>query len=139
MIGGIKSATFLWKSCTIPFLLNNSSTWLKMKNSDMDRLCKVHNLFLNSILNVQKAPIPLMYFDLSLLYPPYRILKEKLKLYHHVVVGLKPNALAHQIVQTQHRLKLNGLYTEVEPSLIKHEKITNMTEYSKLGCKNLVG
>ena len=103
----------------------------------MDRLCKLHNLFLSTILNVQKAPVPLMYFDLSLLYPPFRILKEKLNLYHHVMVCLKPDAVAHQVLKTQKKLRLKGLHSEVEPFLIRHE-ISDIKSYSKLEWKALV-
>ena len=51
---------------------------------------------------------------------------------------LKPNALAYQVMQTQHRLRLNGLHTKVEPFLTRHE-ITDIKAYSKLEWRNLVG
>ena len=41
-------------------------------------------------------------------------------------------------MQTQHRLRLNGLHTKVEPFLTRHE-ITDIKAYSKLEWRNLVG
>ena len=50
--GGIKTGLLLWESCTIPFLLFNCSTWLKIKQSDIETLSKIQNLFLTTLLQV---------------------------------------------------------------------------------------
>ena len=137
VVGGIKTALVLWESCTLPFLLKNCSAWLEIKSRDMDRICKVNNLFLQTILNCQKAPIPLMYFDLNVLYPTFRILKEKLNLYHHIIACLSPKAVIHQVLISQRRLHLKGLHSEIEDFLIKHE-ISDVRVYSKAEWKALV-
>ena len=38
IVGGIKTGLLLWESCVLPYLLNNSSTWINMKKSDIDKL-----------------------------------------------------------------------------------------------------
>ena len=65
--GEIHTGILLWESCLLPFLLNNCSTWVEIKKCDLNRLCKLQSLFLNTLLNVQKkkCPVPLMYFDLA--------------------------------------------------------------------------
>lgn len=114
----------------IPFLMNNCSTWIKMKKSDIERLSKLQNLFLNTILNVQHCPIPLMYLDLSIMTIPSRILKEKLILYHHISCLLE-KSVAHQIMVIQ------KLFTEIEEFLIRNE-ISDVTQFSKRKWKLFV-
>ena len=38
VMGSIKTGLLLWEMCVIPYLLNNASTWLEIKQSDMDVL-----------------------------------------------------------------------------------------------------
>ena len=75
--GSVNTGLMIWESCIVPFLLNNSSTWLDIKQSDIERLVKIQNLFLCSLLAIQHCPAVMMYWDLSLLTIPIRILKEK--------------------------------------------------------------
>ena len=65
------------------------------------------------------------------------ILKKKLNLYHHIVACLSPDTIVHQILQSQERLKLNGLHSEIEHFLIKHE-ISDVRRYSKTEWRALV-
>ena len=58
--GAINTGILIWESCLIPFLLNNSSTWLETKKSDIDRLVKLQNLFLCTLLGVQHCPAVMM-------------------------------------------------------------------------------
>ena len=50
VVGGIKTGILLWETCLLPHLLLNCSTWMEIKNSDLENLSKVQRLFLNSIL-----------------------------------------------------------------------------------------
>ena len=52
VIGGIKTGILLWESVVIPFLILNSSSWMKIKQNDMDALNRLQNLFLNHLLGV---------------------------------------------------------------------------------------
>ena len=107
-----------------------------MKKSDLDRLSKLQNLFLNTILNVQKCPTPLMYFDLAFLTIPLRILKEKLNLYHHIS-SLPESAISSQVLEIQWRLQLPGLHNDVENFLIENE-ICDVKSFSKVEWKSLI-
>ena len=110
----------LWESAVIPFLLNNCSTWFKMKNCDIEKLEKIQNSFLNNLLGVFKCPIPLMLWGLSVLSIHLRILKEKLILYHHITC-LPESALARQVLLLQEGLQLPSLRDEVLQFLNRYE------------------
>ena len=99
VVGGIKTIILLWESCVLPFLLYNCSTWLQMKDGDMEILCKLQRLFLNSLLGVRNCPSALMLWDLAMLDMPLRVLREKLLLYHHIC-SLPETSLAFQILET---------------------------------------
>ena len=131
--GGIKTGLLLWESCTIPFLLNNSSVWLRMKKKDMDRLDKIQNLFLNTLLATFNCPISLMYWDLAILTMHHRILKEKLNLYFHIM-NLPENSLSRNFIEIQHSLHLPGIREEISEFLNRHE-ITNIRGFSKKDWK----
>ena len=129
IIGGIKTGILLWEACVIPFLLYNSSTWLQMKKSDIEILCKLQRLFLSSLLGIKNCPAVAMLWDLGILDMPMRILKEKLLLYHHISC-LPENALSFRILQTQEQLHLPSLREEVAHFLAKHE-IHDVRQFSK--------
>ena len=134
--GGIQSGILLWESCVLPFLLNNCSTWLDMKQADMNKLIKIQNLFLNVLLGTYKCPAIMMYWDLHFLVMPLRIMKAKLNLFHHISC-LPEQALSHQILLNQQRLKLPGLQCEVESFLNKYE-VTNIRSFTKQEWKVFV-
>ena len=134
--GSVKTGLLLWESSVIPFLLNNCSTWFQMKKSDIMKIEKLQNLFLNSLLGVFKCPISLMLWDLSVLSIHLRILKEKLILYHHITC-LPQSSLAHQVLLVQERLRLPSLLDEVDQFLNKHE-ITDVKKFSKGEWKSFV-
>ena len=134
--GGIRSGLILWESCVIPFILNNCSTWINMKKKNLQRLDKLQNLFLFTLLNVQHCPIPLMYLDLGILSISFRILKEKLILFHHISC-LPEEAISHKIMKIQKVLNFPGLFRDIEPFLIENE-ILDVCKFSKEEWKRLV-
>ena len=111
IIGGIQTGMLLWNSCLDPLLFNNSSTWIQISNNDINRLFKIQNLFLNMLLGVYKCPAPMMYWDLKVLVPPIKILKEKL-LFHHHVSTLPPNSLSYMILQVQRKFNFPSIEEE---------------------------
>ena len=127
--GAIRTGLILYESCLLPALLYNAGTWLKIKRSDVERLNKLQNLFLNKLLGVFNCPIPLMHFDLAMTVMPLRLLKAKLLLYHHLAT-LSNNSLAKQILLIQDRLNLYSIRNEVQQFLAKHEA-ANITAFSK--------
>ena len=136
VIGGIKTGLLLWESCIIPFLLFNSSTWLLIKQSDIDRLSKLQNLFLSTLLQAQKAPIFSLHWELGVTIIPLRILKEKLLLYHHISC-LPENSLSLQILKIQERLNFSNLRDEIKTFLNEFE-IVDVTAFSKNSWKKFV-
>ena len=134
--GGIKRGIILWEGCVIPFLLNNCSCWPDIKKSDLKRLVRLQNLFLNTLLNTQKCPIPIMLMDLGIMQIPLRIQKEKLILYHHISC-LPDESVASKIMKVQQELNLNGLAREVSAFLVTNE-ILDAREFSKMQWKKLV-
>ena len=62
----VKIAITLWESCVIPYMLYNASTWMKIKEKDVEELEKLQNYFCNMILSVQKCPATIMLWDLGL-------------------------------------------------------------------------
>ena len=109
---------------------------METSKKDIDRLFKIENLFLNSLLNVYKCPAPLMYWDLKILVPPLRILKEKLLLIHHISC-LPPSSLSHQILSMQKKYHFPSILQEVSHFLSKH-MITDMSKFSKNEWKRFV-
>ena len=107
VVGGIKTGLLLWNSCVLPFLLNNSGTWINMKKSDIERLSRLQNLFLNNLLNTFHCPIPLMYFDLAVMQIHLQILKEKLLLFHHISC-LPEKAVARNILHIGQQRSINN-------------------------------
>ena len=107
-----------------------------MKKSDLDRLVRLKNLFLNTLLNIQKCPIPIILMDLGIMQMPLRIQKEKLILYHHISC-LPDESVASKIMKVQQELNLNGLAREVSAFLVKNE-ILDAREFSKMQWKKLV-
>ena len=134
--GGIVTGLQLWESCLIPYILNNSSTWLDMRQSDMNVLNKLQNLFLNTLLNTYNCPTPLMYLDLNVLTMPMRILSAKLILYHHIAC-LPERSISNRIMKIQENLNFPSLFEEIADFLTKHE-IISVQSYSKAAWKDLV-
>ena len=106
------------------------------EKSDIDRLDKIQNLFLNNLLATFNCPSTLMYWDLSVLTISHRILKEKLIFYHHISC-LPQNAVARQILEIQQRLHLRGILEEVEQFLNRHQ-IVDIRKFSKKNWKSFV-
>ena len=136
VIGGLKTGLLLWEFCVIPFLLFNCSTWLQMKQSDLDRLSKLQNLFLSTLLQVQKSSVFSLHWELGVLLVPLRILKEKLILYHHISC-LPANSLSLKILQTQERMNWPSLRDEVKTFLNEFEVI-DVNKFTKRGWKSFV-
>lgn len=131
--GGIETGLLLWKSCVLPYMLCNSSSWLQMKQKDIDTLTKLQNLFLGQLLSVQKCPSLLMLWDLGMETIHLRIMKEKLMLYHHISC-LPKNSIALRIKDIQEKFCFPSLKEEILPFLSEN-MITDVTSFSKKNWK----
>ena len=115
-IGGIEVATTIWELAVIPYLLNSADTWFGINNKAMEMLNHIHNTFLQRILKVSSACIPLMYWDSGQLLMKNRILKKKLLLTHHLAT-LDQKSLAFKVFQNMKIQNLPGLIPEIEETL----------------------
>ena len=136
VVGGITTGLVLWESCIIPFLLHNSSTWMEIKQSDMETLSKLQNLFFSTLLAVKNSPALAMVWDLGALCMPMRILKEKLILYYHIS-SLSEDSLAHKILKTQEQFHYTSLRNEIKHFLSRFN-VYDVTCYNKLEWKMFV-
>ena len=128
--GGINTGILIWESCIIPFMLNNSSTWLDIKKSDIERLTKLQNLFLSVLLGVQNCPAVMMHWDLAVLSIPNRIF------YHHIA-NLPDTALCKKILESQIRHKLGGIHEEVGSFLARHQ-VVDIKNFTKTDWRKFV-
>ena len=102
----------------------------------MDKLIKIQNLFLNVLLNVQKCPTPMMYWDVGMLTIPMRLLKSKLNLYYHISC-LPESALSRRVLEVQQRLHLPGLHEDVAGFLAKHQ-VHDLRQFNKKSWKSFI-
>ena len=134
--GGIETGLMLWESCIIPYMLCNASTWLQIKQKDIDELSKLQTLFFTQILAIQKCPTLAIYWDLGALTVPMRILKEKLLLYHHICC-LPIQSVARQVLEIQEKLHLPSLQEDVRQFLAEHE-VVDVRHYTKMSWKKFI-
>ena len=115
-IGGINVAIDVWEMALLPYLLNGAGTWVKMRKSSMEELNKIHNTFLQRILKVILAVIPLMYWDLGQLLMVNWVMKLKLLLLHHIAT-LDANSISFKVYQKEKLYGFDGLVSEVKSTL----------------------
>ena len=136
IVGSLKTGLLLWNTCVIPFLTNNASTWLQMKNSDLETLMKLETSFFSSLLAVKNCPSMAFYWDLGALVFPLRVLQEKLFLYHHISC-LPENSTSYQVLKIQERLHYPSLRDEIIDFLRKYE-IVDVKAFLKKGWKSFI-
>ena len=73
--GSIEAALMIWEACIIPYMLYNASSWIRMKEKDIEKLTNLQNYFCNMILAIQKCPAALMIWDLGIFRAPWGILR----------------------------------------------------------------
>ena len=129
LVGGIQTGLVLWRTCVLPYLLYNSSTWFQMKKGDSEMLSKLQRLFLNTLLAVKNCPAVMMMWDLGMVEIPLLILKEKLLLYHHISC-LPESAISRRILEVQESLNFPSLRQEISSFLSKFE-VCDVKNFSK--------
>ena len=77
-----------------------------------------------------------MYWDLKVLVPPLKIMKEKLLLYHHIST-LSPSTLCNKVLKIQQKFKFPSIENEPNHFLNKHE-IIDVRSYSKSEWNDLI-
>ena len=119
-IGGISIAIDVWELAVIPYLLNNAGTWMGMSKKAIEMLNQIQKVFLQRILQVKTAAIPLMFWDLGQLLMSNRVLKKKLLLVHHLAT-LNKKSIGYQIYYQQKKDSLPGLIEEMKEDLLQFE------------------
>ena len=138
-IGGISLGIDVWEMAILPFLLNSADTWAGIDKKAMKMLDHIHKVFLQRLLQVKTAPIPLMYWDTGQLLMVNRIIKKKLLLIKHIA-SLNNNSLAKSVyMQQKNNKNLPGLVDDVREILIECDLSLDMMEtFSRREWKDFV-
>ena len=113
-LGGLKVGLDIWESAYIPSLLNNSSTWMEIEQSTIDKLEDMQNTLYRSLLNVPyTTPKAALIWEVGGVKMKFRIMMQKLIFMNHIL-HLEEDALAKQIQTAQKINNVKGLTQEVE-------------------------
>ena len=126
-IGNISLGLEIWEMAILPYLLNSAGTWAGINKKAMDLLDKIQKKFLQRLLQVKTAPIPLLFWDTGQLLMSNQIMKMKLLLIHHLA-SLEDSSLAKKIYIQQKIKKYPGLVTETREILKKCDLTLDMME-----------
>ena len=123
-LGGLKVGIDIWETAYIPSLLNNSSTWMEIKQSTIDKLEDLQNALYQSLLDVpHTTPKAALIWEVGGTKIKYRIMMNKLIFMNHII-HLEDDALAKQVQYAQQKYNVKGLSQEVE-GFIKELELPN--------------
>ena len=118
-LGGLRIGLDIWESAYIPSLMSNSSTWMEIKDSTIEKLEEVQNSLYRNILNVpHTTPKASLIWEVGGLKMKYRIMMNKLIFMNHII-HLGENTLAKQIQMAQELHSSPGLTSEVKDFIAK--------------------
>ena len=125
------------KTNQIPYLMNNSDTWMNISTQTIQALDKLQNLFYRVLLSVPVGcPIPIMYWDCAGLSMTLRIAQKKLLFLHHLST-MEEDSLAKEVLNVQARLAFPGLLNECEEYLVMFG-VCDIRKYSDFQWKTFV-
>ena len=111
--GGMMGALDLYESCIIPSLMANSGTWFGIREKMVERLEKIQNTFVRSLLRLpMSTPKPCLRAVCGLLGMKWRIWLEKINLVNNIRRA-EDGTLAKQVLEVQIRFGWPGLASEV--------------------------
>ena len=85
-LGGLKVGLDIWESAYIPSLLNNSSTWMEIKESTVNKLEDIQNSLYRNLLDVPyTTPKASLIWEVGGMQMKYRIMKSKLLFMNHIL------------------------------------------------------
>ena len=117
-LGGLKVGLDIWESAYIPSLLNNSSTWMEIKESTVNKLEDIQNSLYRNLLDVPyTTPKASLIWEVGGMQMKYRIMKSKLLFMNHIL-HLDNNSLASQIQKAQLTNDVPGLTQEVQKMIV---------------------
>ena len=113
-LGGLKVGLDIWETAYVPSLLNNSSTWMEIKDTTINKLEEMQNSFYRNLFNVPfTTPKAALIWEVGGMKMKYRIILNKLVFMNHIV-HLDNGALAKQIQEEQMKNGSPGLTKEVQ-------------------------
>ena len=123
-LGGLRVGIDIWETAYIPSLLNNSSTWMEIEQSTIDKLDDLQNSLYRSLLDVPyTTPKAALIWEVGGVGMKYRIMQYKLIFMNHIL-HLDENSLAKEIQSAQERHNAGGLTQEIK-ELISHLSLPN--------------
>ena len=137
VVGGITAGIEIWELAILPYLLNNSDTWVEISKATIDTLDDLQYMFYRYLLATPRTcPIPALLWETGGLLMEHRIAQKKLMFYHHLI-NLPENSLAYEIAATQTAMSFPGLMMECA-KLMENYEITDAKSYTKIQWKKIV-
>ena len=144
-IGGLKAGLEIFELAIIPSLLNNSSVWIDIGKTSLDKLNTLQNTMFRYMFAVPDGtPTPILRYDLGSLSMEERVIQNKLNFVHHLVSQRdqeESESLAGEVFNLQAKYGFPGLVTECR-KYIQTYKLPNIIDdklkLSKLQWKNCI-
>ena len=137
VVGGITAGLEIWELAILPFLLNNSETWVEINQKTITILDGLQFMFYRYLLATPRScPIPALLWETGGLLMKNRIAKKKLLFYHHLI-NLPEDTLAFEVAKTQDTLSYPGLIGECK-TLIEEYELPSVSSVTKEQWKKLV-
>ena len=98
VLGAFSTAMMLWEMSVLPALLNSASCWFKLPKAALNKLNKLSQLFLSTVLQAwPKCPAPALYWFTGSILPINKIIEEKVLLLRHMT-NLDSTCLAAEVL-----------------------------------------
>ena len=114
-IGGLLVGLEIWRKAVIPFLFNNSGSWVETPKKALNLLNFLTHAFFRTLFCSPKGtPIVMFFWDTGTLLNENFLILQKLLLLHHIV-SLSNNCLAKEVLLLQsEEEELPGLLKDCE-------------------------
>ena len=117
IMGGLKVGLDIWETAYIPSLLNNSSTWMEIEETTVNKLEEMQNSFYRNLFNVPyTTPKAALIWEVGGMKIKFRIMMNKILFMNHIL-NLDQDTLAKQVQMMQQVHESPGLTSEVKKYL----------------------
>ena len=104
-LGGLLVGLEIWRKAVIPYLFNNSATWMEIPKKAHNLLNSITSSFFRALFTAAKGtPLTMYYWDTKSLLIENFLMMKKLLLYHHLE-NLPQTALAKEVLSLQKEIK----------------------------------
>ena len=111
-LGGLSVGLDIYEAAYIPALLNNSQTWIEIKEETIEKLEDLQSSFLRILLATPAStPRAALVWDCGAIKMKFRIMQNKL-VFLHYIMQQSEKSLARQILYEQHEQNYPGLVQE---------------------------